>query len=415
MDSPTLVAGRRAPANLQTGREDYEYMTKIAMLPLHKHPAVLITLGMRMLNTGTSNFYHFDDQPLPEYTTINGTFTSGQTAIVVDESGIFVKGNQAILEHSAGPENVLITDIDYTTHTLTVVREYGVAEGWTSTKAAVVDGIYVKRAGGAYMQGHTFPTTVSTKVNRRTGYVQDWRTAIDFTDIAAATRVRGTADWDHQKNKGEALHYDEMEKIFFWNKPYAGSQLKYDSSVGNTLPTMSTGLEHELVVNNNTNLLKDETELTMWELIEYYEKVFAQGANQKVHYVPSSFFTALDKWGITKVNTVMEQKIFGMRFLKWVRSPDKVIMFKEHDMMAAPSTTLYNKTFVVDHEYLGLVFFNGTYGGQPLNGRTKWMPRLGYKKLAGETATKQEIRTIFGLLLRLADCHGRLRYKTIGA
>lgn len=403
--TPTLVSGMRATGSWVSGREDIQYMQKIALLERWKNPATLLMLHLAVFESKTIEYNHFEDQYLPEYDAINhgAGYLSTDTALVVDDATKFNVGDLIRCERTL--EVMLVTAVNETTNTLTVIREAGVGEGWTSTKAALVDNDVIRRLGSVYEQGYTIPDSRTVQVEKKTNYCADIRDAISMTEIAISSATRGPNDWDHQKMKKEAEHYEHIEKPFFYSKPYAGDKGAYAPATGNTAPSQTGGFEHWLVANANTDLLIDQDDLTMWEYVEYLEAIFDKGSREKFQYSPPAFFTALDKWGLTRVNTYSQEKVLGMAVTKWVRSPGQIVYFVEHDMLKRYNTDLYNNNFILDHGHIGMVVGPA--------GNTRWRDPLTYKELGGATARKQEIESIVGVHMELPDTHGRLRFKTI--
>jgi hypothetical protein len=77
-------------------------------------------------------YYWIEDEMLPIYTQVNlaAGYTATDTSIVVDDSRLFVENSEIHVPRTL--ENIRVTAVAYSTHTLTVVR------GWNGTPAAAL-------------------------------------------------------------------------------------------------------------------------------------------------------------------------------------------------------------------------------------------------------------------------------------
>jgi hypothetical protein len=380
-------------------------MQGIALQERWKNPTLLMLLNLKVMASKTVEYNHFEDQLFPDLDQINlvAGYTADQTSWVVDDATKHKRGDRILVENT--DEMVLCTAVNEDTETITVIREYGVSEGWSSTKAAILDNYYLRTCGNAFEEGHPFPDTRTTKVQKKTNYTQIFRTGVEMTENARNSAVRGPNDWDHQKMKKNIEHSHDIEKDFFKGKPYAGDKGAYNSSTGNTAPATTGGYDHWIVANNNSDLIVDQDDLTMFEYLEFLEAVFDKGSNEKFQYSPAAWFTALDKWGITKLQTMINEKMLGMSINRWVRSPGQQIVFIQHDFLKRSASTLYNYNYIIDHAHVGIVI--GPSGG------SRWRDEMGYKDLSGQTVAKQEMFADCGVHMELGDCHARLRFKTV--
>ena len=403
---PTMVAGVRARADLSTNREDSEFERGIAVLDPNENPFTLATQDMQKAGSATIDYNWLEDELVPETDTINygAGYDAASTALIVDNGTRFALAD--LVMHNASREVMLITAIS--TNTLTVIRDYGSAEGWTEYDGAPADGEYLTVIGNALEQGHPIPTIRSTKEVQLTNYCQDQRTPIGISEVAAASAMRGEQDWPLQRRKAGISHQRKLEYQNFWGRPYVGDKGLYldADSPSNAAPTMGGGINHFIAENAPAAQKLDETELTSDEFQDSMEQVFEYGSGLKFCYCPPKLRTALDKWGITKLNTFVRDTVYGMAVGRWLSSHGEVV-FITHKMLKNPESTDWLYSFALDMEEVKWIQFSNI-------GSTR-LRMLEPYKATGETVMKEEYQSITCIKFGMAAKHFRWRFKTIGA
>jgi hypothetical protein len=405
------VAGHVASGDLSTSRKDIEFMMGISELERWSSPVTLLMMLYQTYESGSDEVVWSEDEPVPYRTQVSGAHLAAATDIVVDDATPFVAGMRVRFVGAGYSEVALVTAVNDGTNTLTVIRDYGATEGWTSQNHALADNDYVQRLDAIYMQGHPLPEFVSTTPRERKNYVPEERTALGLTKRAQKIRKRFTADeLARIELKAFKDHQVKLETANLDGKPYKGSEAAYSSSSGNVAPMASGGVDHYLTEAGNTDLLVDESELTQTELHDYYEKGFQDGSDSKIHVVPKSFRTGLDRWGISKQQTFAEGTVIGMAVDTYKSSHGK-ITYLTHDYMKSPAQgTIYNRTFLLDLDFLWYVIL----AGEP-TGATH-LSELDPYKATGETLIEKEWVTEQCVVVKQpGKVHGRLQYHTMAA
>ena len=402
--SPAVVTGTRARASLSTNREDSEFETGIALLDPNENPATLAVMEMGKDSSGTIDFNYFEDELVPEVNTINygAGYDASSTAIDVDNGEYFAVGDLAM--HNTSREVMLVTAV--TDDILTVVRDYGAAEGWTEYDGAPADGEYLTVIGNAFEQGHPLPVIRSTTEVQYTNYAQDQRTPFGISEVSAASAHRGEQDEAFQRRKAGISHSRKLEYQNFWGRPYVGDKGLFVAATGNTLPTTGGGWNHYISEYAPTAQKLDETEITSDEFQNFMESVFEYGSGMKFCYCPPKLRTGLDKWGISKLNTFVPDTMFGMAVNKWISSHGTVV-FITHKMLKNPQSGDWLYSFFIDMEKVKWITFSNI-------GSTR-LRRLEPYKATGATVKQEEYQTIGCTKVGLPPTHARLRFKTIGA
>ncbi|MEW6110624.1 MAG: hypothetical protein AB1664_00715 [Thermodesulfobacteriota bacterium] len=405
----TYVSGTRATASMAATREDPFYMQGISVLANWRNPLTLFTQTLQRAISDTVPVNWFEDQLVPYLTQLNdgSNMTDSDTEMDVDNFSQVAVGD--LIEVVRTGEVVLVTA--NTGSHLTIVREYGVAEGWTSNNAAIVDDDYLRILGNISEQGRPSPTAITTQEVAKINYNGDIRTFYELTDIAINSRQRGEQDQILQDRKKAVEHQESCERINFYGKPYAGDKGAYVAATGNTLPTAAGGIRHYLVANANTALLPTEDELTMFEFMDDVEAAFAKctlerDAKEKVCICAPKLRLGLEKWGITQQQTFAGQTVMGVPVATW-ESSFGTIHFITHDLLKAPSTALYNEYYILDMGALTYVTFNNI----GMTSRTE----ISSRNTDGATKKGWEYRTIQCVVIEQCETHLYGQFKTVAA
>ncbi len=405
----TLIGGTRSMNSLESNREDVDYMHGILTLETWKTPITSMTSRYQTYSSQTQKVNKYEDEFVPMADQLNdaSNMTDSDTELTPDNIKLWIVGTLGKNERTG--EVFYVTANDGTN--ATIVREYGVGEGWSSTAAAMVDNDYLSIIGRVYNQGHAMPSIVTTQPVLATNYAADYRSAMGMTEILLDSALRGTPDWEHQESKKATEHAMLFEMANIDGKPYAGNKKEYVENSSTVNGSMTGGgIDHFLTVAGNADNLVDQDELTMFEFLDYCETLFNKGSSEKYLYAPDSFFyQGLDRWGITKMNTYSGEEMLGMRIGRWEFSAGKTLYFINHDgLKYADAGTLYHRCYGLDLKNIYHVVFGR-------NGATRLRDKIKYENSDGKTIEKQEFQSTQCILPVQMITHARLRYKTIAA
>lgn len=409
----TLVAGTKSRYGLDANREDIKFFQGMVKIAPIKHPSPIPWVaGLRTFESDTVEFHKYHKKTVPFVTTVNygSGYNSSATSIVVTDATIFVPGD-IVREEETG-ENLLVVAVNDGTNTLTVIRDYGQAEGWTAAAAAITHGDHLVRIGSAYPQGHGIPEIVTSVEIDTKNYCQTFRNAMGMSEEVLGSKLRGMSEWDAQEWEVNLRHILDRDHAFFFGKPYVGDKKLFDGTHDSgDAPTMTGGVINALETNNNSNLLEDNDDITLFEFMDTLEKFFASGSGERLFLCPPAFRTGLDKWGITKLQTFVPGTIMGQAVEKW-RSSHGTVIFSTHDLLAPQGSSNYKICLSLDMTQLSLVYYDAFDGNKKVPGMTHWRKKLNYDNNGGYTWVKQELHSCFGFMFGDPDCHGRLRFKT---
>lgn len=401
------VITTRARSDFSTNREKLDFAEGIALLDPNENPFTLMTMKFGRKSSGNIKHSWLYDELVPETDTVNGAATTGETALTVDNVSYVAVGD--ILRLNASNETVLVTSIS--SNTLTVVRDYGATSGaYTNLQATVADGAYFTIIGNAFEAGYQLPVQKSTTEVQLDNWCQTQRTPFGITEVAAAAAVRGEQDWPFQMRKSAITHQRKLEYQNIWGHPMPGDAGLSSSGTGNTDPAAAGGVWHFLTggtgfSGTGSTRLVSQTEITQAEFLSFIEAAFEYGSAQKVMFCSPIMRSALDFWGISKLNTFSEKTLYGMKVATWV-SAHGTIVFVTHKMLKDPgSDGAYN--FLLDMNDISWVTYSNI-------GSTR-LRQLDPYSATGKTIKQAEWQTISCLELRVPKKHACLYGVTLYA
>ena len=396
---PTVKSGVRAQADLSTNREKLDFAEGIALLDPNENPFTLMTMKFGGGTTGNIKHSWLEDELQPEIDTVNEPTTgydSAATGIIVDNYLRFAPWD--IVRHNATGEAMLVTAV--TSSYITVVRDYGQGgtPGYTARADTVADGAYLTIIGNAAEQGAALPTLKSTLEVEIYNYCQDQRTPFGMSEIVAASALHGEQDWPFQQRKKGIEHMRKVEYQNIWGMPQVGGRALYSSGI---VPATAGGIHHYITnttTGTGSSRIVSQAEITQAEFLSFIEAAFEFGSAQKVMFCPPLLRSALDFWGISKLQTFSEKTLYGMKVAQWV-SAHGTIIFVTHKMLKDPgSDGAY--AFLLDMKNIKNITFSNI-------GSTRLRILKPYEA-DGTTAKKAEFQTISCIEPKQAKTHAVL-------
>jgi len=211
---PDTITGARGTGNILAGRKVRDVDDKIAYWEPSADPYTSIS---RKLNgkrkVENQKFEWQEDQQVPHYDTINnspGPYATDATEFVFDHD--YIRAGDILL-HPTGGEYVRVTSFDTTTHTATVVRNFG--EVGLVTWA---DGLEVLIICDVNEEGSTSVSDITTKLTQPYNYTQIIKTKVDITGTEAETKLYGGGDEKTQLAKALIRHKMKIERAMIFGK-----------------------------------------------------------------------------------------------------------------------------------------------------------------------------------------------------
>lgn len=394
----------RAQDSFSSNREKLDFAEGIALLDPNENPMTLMTQKFSKKTTGNMKHSWLYDVLVPETDTVDTTtacVTAG-TTLYVDDYTKFAVGD--VVRVNRTNETFLVT-ASASTGALTITRDYGKTSGaYTGLAGSFVDEEYLTILSNAFEQGHELPVPKSTQETQLDNWCQDFRTPFGISEIAMNAAVRGEADWPFQMKKAAITHQRKIELAMLYGHPEPGDLGLSSSGTGNDKPSTMGGFLHFITggtgfEGTGTDRLVSQSEITQSEFLNWLEAAYEYGSAQKVLFSCSKLRSALDSWGISKLNTFSEKNVFGMNVAKWVSSHGTVV-FVTHKMLKDPSGTLGSYNFLVDMNDVSMVYYSNI-------GSTR-LRELDPYKATGKTIKQAEWQTICTFELRVPKKHACL-------
>ena len=285
---------------------------------------------------------------------------------------------------------------------IVVTRDYGQGDstpGYSIRADTIDDGDYLTIIGNAFEQGHPLPVRKSTVEIERFNFCQDQRTPFGISEVAAAAAVHGEADWPFQMRKAGITQARKVEYQNIWGVPVQGDKGIFASGTGNTAPQAAAGLDYYIRRYADSVRKITQTDITQSEFLDFIEAGFEFGSAEKIMYCPPVLRSALDFWGISKLQTFSEKTLFGMNVARWVSSHGTII-FVNHKMLRDPGTADGANAYLLDMKNIKWITYSNI-------GSTRLRTLEPYKA-TGATVKQAEFQTISCIEIKLPETHAYL-------
>lgn len=276
---------------------------------LEPNEAPLITL-MSKLNKKrpcfNTKFTWFDSDFNARWTQVDSTtVTTTATAIGVTDGTLFRAGDMftvpKIVSSATAPEMIRVVSV--ATNTLTVVRNVG------GTGAATINASSALTfAGSAFEEGAAFPTMKSTIPVEYTGYTQIFRTPINVTNTARATRTYGMDELKRLRYEKGVEHKVDINRAFLFGQP---SESTTGGPTGNPIRTTG-GLFHKIT----TNAYNANSVLTRQTVELFAQMAFRYGKKQKVLLASPTVISAFSQFAQSHLMISPGETTFGVNTQK---------------------------------------------------------------------------------------------------
>ena len=159
----------------------------------------------------TMKFEHAERDYLSKTVQVNGALSDSATALVVDNAA-YVKVNTQIYNKTSG-EAVRVTAVNTATNTLTIVRAAG-----GTVAAAIADNEVLILASEGSEEGVAYSDAITNESALLTGYLQEFETAIQMSNIQMTWEEYTNPDWKENMSQAIGEHKEKMEAAF-WSPP----------------------------------------------------------------------------------------------------------------------------------------------------------------------------------------------------
>ena len=219
--------------------------------------------------------------------TLNGAVggTTGDTAVVVDNIGMWTAGDIAI--NTRTKERVLVTAVTAGTSTLTVTRQWGASDALAApSAAAMLDGDTLALVGNAFEEGAAAPSPLSFDPDEFFNYTQIFRRSTGGTKTNQATKFYGDVNKiEFQKRMVWDLFLKDRSAAY-----YRGVRNKTTGT--NSQPLRTTGGLEQWIT---TNLMELDGAVTYNDFIDFAAMVYGYGGEEKTMLCNTAMSSLLQK------------------------------------------------------------------------------------------------------------------------
>ena len=360
---------------------------KIAELEPNASPLITLTKKMKRRRVVTNpEFSWMEQDPGNRWDTINNAAGYNNSAKVwaVDNAGYFRVGD--IVQVPSTTEVVLVTNVDNTNNTITVIRGWG-----GSTTAPLVNDDPIVILGNANEEGAKLREIKTTEPVKKTNYTQILRTPVGVTNTLAATSTYGPKAMAYYRHLDGINHAIDMERTMWLGKK--------GKDIHNGKPRRTTGGILEFLTENvlevSANSGGNSGGLTEQAFTEWLEDVFRYGSSEKILFACGRLCTIIDLWAQNKLKTVPGERTYGVKVKEYVSSHGTLFIVK-HKLFEGP---VYGG--------MGVILDMNNVAYCPLKGRDTKL--LTGRQDPDEDAVKDEYITEFGVEVRLPKTHAIIK------
>lgn len=356
---------------------------KIAELEPNASPLITLTKKMKRRRVVTNpEFSWMEQDPGNRWDTINNAagYDKNATVWAVDNAGYFRVGD--IVQVPSTTEVVLVTNVDNTENTITVIRGWG-----GSTTAPLVDDEPLVILGNANEEGAKLREIKTTEPVKKTNYTQILRTPVGVTNTLAATSTYGPKAMAYYRHLDGINHAIDMERTMWLGKK--------GKDIHNGKPRRTTGGILEFLTENVLDVSAISGGLTEQAFTEWLEDVFRYGSSEKILFACGRLCTIIDLWAQNKLKTVPGERTYGVKIKEYVSSHGTLFIVK-HKLFEGP---VYGG--------MGVILDMNNVAYCPLKGRDTKL--LTGRQDPDEDAVKDEYITEFGVEVRLPKTHAIIK------
>ena len=330
----TMISGFKGTLDLSTYRLAIDLADRIALLDINENPATYVAKKVKTQKAKQPKVSFLTDVMRPYVDQVNFStgYASNLTAVTVDNYAYFTAGDlwQVFDSYELMFVNSVSSD-----GIVNFIRNYAsVASGVTGYRTALVDDDYLTRVGNVNEEGAGAPTANMTTEVQVDNYNQILRTPFELSNTELASLFEAEADLPYTTRKKGLEHSQDMERLFFWGLP----SVAQTGTLGK--PARMTGGAWYFIKEGapSGNVVTD-TDITEDEFLEWLRNCFRYGSSRKWLFCCPLMASAIEKWGLVKLQTAPGGTLYGFAPTRWV-SVHGEVMIVIHKMLegVAPGT-----------------------------------------------------------------------------
>lgn len=326
---PTIISGLKGTTDLSSQRLVVDIADGIALLDPNENPFTLVTRRVGKKTAKQPKHSWLEDVIQPEVTTVSVAASAASTAVQMTNSAYFAVGQLWQVYDSW--EIMYVNSVSSDGYVQFSRNFPGVASTVTGYQTALAAGDYVTMIGNANEEGATAPTALMTTETQVDNYTQIIRTPFELTETELNSLMHGEQDLPYETRKKGIEHARKLEYAFWWGIPSA-------SGTGSNSKPMRTmgGAWYYMKENAPSGNMANQIELTEDEFLTWVRNCFRYGSSRKVLFACPIVISAIEKWGLAKLETRPMDSTYGIAISTW-RSKHGTIAIVNHKMLEGPA------------------------------------------------------------------------------
>ncbi len=303
--------GTLATDVFETGAKKLDVRDKIIQLQPDETPYFQLVAKAKPEVAVDTSFYWWEDDLLGWYTT-SSSYLATDTTITVSDSTIFKVGD--VIKNARTFEMMLITDINYQTHVLSVTRAWG-----TTSASAGNSGDHIIRVSHASQEGASVPESITTQKARLSNYTQIFKRTIKITRTASHVATWGGDRRNYERRKQAVELKADIERQFLFGEP------KEDTTV--SPPRRQTGGLIYFINSHGGNIYDaNNTALTESNFDSWLRDMFQYSSDAVYLLTSSRILGYIEGWAKPKLSLNIEDKKYGFRVSQYLTSWGEVYL-----------------------------------------------------------------------------------------
>lgn len=327
---PTHIKGALQTNSGNRDRRPLSWRTEIQYLQPNRTPFLRLLSKVKTRPTDDPEFKVFERDHPSRWTRVNGSQTSGDTSIEVDDGSMFRVDDVVLVPRTT--ERFLVTAIS--SNTLTVTR--GVVG---STAAAMNDNDWVKILYSREEENGTSAEIVTTDYTTVTNFTQIFKRTYGESRTSTSTKRRGPANLAEERKLAMGLIKEDMEQAFLWGKKReeasSGSIVRYTGGLDEFITTNRIDMEGGIGYGDIGYLMNVATRF---------------GGSSKVWLCGRDARQQIDALGLTYLQIRPENNRMGMSVKGFETSFGECMLVTHHGLDNAHAGDL----FIIDPEHVAV-------------------------------------------------------------
>ena len=339
----TITSTVHAVSDLTTDRLQIDLGDKIALLNPNENPATFVARKASSKKAKQPKVSWDTDVLRPDKDQINyvTAYASVDTALTVDNGDYFAVGD---LWQVYDSYEIMYVAGTPASNIVEFTRNYpGTTSGQTGFPTTLADNDWLLRLGNASEEGSASPVAQMTQEVQFDNYCQITKTKFSLTETELASLFNNEAQLPYQTAKSAEEHKQEIERVFIDGIPSAaqtGSDSKLIRTAGGAWWHIKQNTPAAQVVSNS--------DVTEDEFLDFLRNAFRNGARHKWGFMCPIMASAMEKWGLIKLQTKATENLYGWNPINW-KSPHGDLTLVIHKMLEGPNPgTVGGRMFVLD-------------------------------------------------------------------